>query len=589
MKLSTKLLSIYIIIALVAIPVVGYLTYRGIKVEVGNTIQGNIIAQMEQVDEVLTQFLQSIEDDLNTLADDRRVRIGDDRNFTNFLNADEESFKYNIGNQEQAIIDLFLNYKKNHSYANSIYMGRENGSFVRSHKRARPTRYDPRERPWYRLALSQPGTVMRTAPYKSVTTDDINIGTVRTLVDDNDNVYGVIGIDVTVKGLTDYVSRLKIGKKGYILLLDEQYTIMTQAFQPYIDEFFRSRNNIFERGDQRVVITRLEDQYLFYSRSPYSGWIICTVLPEIEISDKVERAIYFSIFWIFAVLFLVSLLTAIGIRRFIVRPTQVLEHSINSIVSTEDMSQDIPMKGNDEIGRLARSFQTMMGRLRDSFKERMKLEKANTHLQRYFSPSIAKEIVQTESDLLRPGGRLQEVVILFSDIRDFTSISESITPDNVMALLSHYHQTLVDIIFRYGGTLDKFIGDALMATFGTPESHEDDIERAVQAAVEMRDASSRIQAELQGITDHPFKYGIGLHTGKVIVGNIGTKDRLEFTVIGDPVNVASRIESACKELDESLLISEAVHERIKDRFKTRLIGDVELKGKTDKVRLYTVI
>jgi class 3 adenylate cyclase len=589
MKLSTKLLSIYIIIALVAIPVVGYLTYRGIKVEVGNTVQGNIIAQMEQVDEVLTQFLQSIEDDLNTLADDRRVRIGDDRNFTNFLNADEESFKYNIGNQEQAIIDLFLNYKKNHSYANSIYMGRENGSFVRSHKRARPTRYDPRERPWYRLALSQPGTVMRTAPYKSVTTDDINIGTVRTLVDDNDNVYGVIGIDVTVKGLTDYVSRLKIGKKGYILLLDEQYTIMTQAFQPYIDEFFRSRNNIFERGDQRVVITRLEDQYLFYSRSPYSGWIICTVLPEIEISDKVERAIYFSIFWIFAVLFLVSLLTAIGIRRFIVRPTQVLEHSINSIVSTEDMSQDIPMKGNDEIGRLARSFQTMMGRLRDSFKERMKLEKANTHLQRYFSPSIAKEIVQTESDLLRPGGRLQEVVILFSDIRDFTSISESITPDNVMALLSHYHQTLVDIIFRYGGTLDKFIGDALMATFGTPESHEDDIERAVQAAVEMRDASSRIQAELQGITDHPFKYGIGLHTGKVIVGNIGTKDRLEFTVIGDPVNVASRIESACKELDESLLISEAVHERIKDRFKTRLIGDVELKGKTDKVRLYTVI
>jgi class 3 adenylate cyclase len=557
MKLSTKLLSIYIIIALVAIPVVGYLTYRGIKVEVGNTIQGNIIAQMEQVDEVLTQFLQSIEDDLNTLADDRRVRIGDDRNFTNFLNADEESFKYNIGNQEQAIIDLFLNYKKNHSYANSIYMGRENGSFVRSHKRARPTRYDPRERPWYRLALSQPGTVMRTAPYKSVTTDDINIGTVRTLVDDNDNVYGVIGIDVTVKGLTDYVSRLKIGKKGYILLLDEQYTIMTQAFQPYIDEFFRSRNNIFERGDQRVVITRLEDQYLFYSRSPYSGWIICTVLPEIEISDKVERAIYFSIFWIFAVLFLVSLLTAIGIRRFIVRPTQVLEHSINSIVSTEDMSQDIPMKGNDEIGRLARSFQTMMGRLRDSFKERMKLEKANTHLQRYFSPSIAKEIVQTESDLLRPGGRLQEVVILFSDIRDFTSISESITPDNVMALLSHYHQTLVDIIFRYGGTLDKFIGDALMATFGTPESHEDDIERAVQAAVEMRDASSRIQAELQGITDHPFKYGIGLHTGKVIVGNIGTKDRLEFTVIGDPVNVASRIESACKELDESLLISGA--------------------------------
>jgi class 3 adenylate cyclase len=569
---------------------VGYLTYRGVKGKTISAIKEDIYAQMDQVDEVLTQFLKSIEHDLDTLANDKRVIIRNDDNFTNFLNADEKNFMYTIEPEEQAIIDLFYNYRMNHPYANSVYMGRENGSFVRSHKRKRPTRYDPRARPWYLLALDQPGKISRTVPYKSVTTEDINIGTVKALVDHNGNVYGVIGIDVTLTGLTDYISHLKIGKKGYILLLDNQYTIMTKAFQPYINEFFKNRENIksFKDADKGGAIYKVKDLYLFYFKSPYSGWITCAVLPDDEISGKIKTAIYHSILWIFAVLFLVSILSAIGIRRFIVRPTQVLEHSINSIVSTENMSQEIPLKGNDEIGRLAKSFQTMMGRLKDSFRERLKLEKANTHLQRYFSPSVAKEIIQTETDLLKPGGQLKEVVILFSDVRDFTSMSERLSPDNVMELLSHYHQALVDIIFRYGGTLDKFIGDGLMATFGTPVSHEDDVHRAVQAAIEMRDASSKIQSELKEITDQPFKYGIGLHTGKVIVGNIGTKERLEFTVIGDPVNVASRIESACKELGESLLISDAIHARIKDKFKTHFISEVKLKGKADKVKLYTL-
>jgi class 3 adenylate cyclase len=588
MKLSIKLLSIYIAIAIFAIPLVGFLTYHGVKKRAYNDIHESISAQIYQVDELLTQFLKSIEHDLITLIGDQRVQIRDDKNFTSFLEADENSFVYSIGPEEQAIIDLFSNYRTNHPYANSVYMGRENGTFVRSHKRNRPTRYDPRERPWYRLALSQPGKVLRTAPYKSVTTDDINIGTVKALLDNNDQVLGVVGIDVTLKGLTDYISRLKIGEKGYILLLDDQSKIMTKAFQPYLNEFFKSNINIFTNKDRQEGIFRFKDLYLFYSMSPYAGWIICTVFPKDEIIDKVKKAIYISISWIFAALFLVSLFTAFGIRRFIVKPTQVLENTIDGIVSTKDMSREIPVRGNDEIGRLAQSFQTMMGRLQESFRERLKLEKANTHLQRYFSPSVAKEIIKTETDLLKPGGQLKEVVILFSDIRDFTAISERLPPDKVMKLLSHYHQILVDIIFRYGGTLDKFIGDGLMATFGTPISQEDDVERAVQAAIEMRDASSKIQSELEGIVDQPFQYGIGLHAGKVIVGNIGTKYRLEFTVIGDPVNVASRIESACKELNENLLISEAVNDKITDRFKTRLIGEVELKGKTDKVKLYTV-
>ncbi|MBW2673132.1 MAG: hypothetical protein JRD89_06910 [Deltaproteobacteria bacterium] len=124
-----------------------------------------------------------MENDINALAANEAVRASDDRAFTNFLNANEKTFKYNIQEREQKIIDILNNYRVTHPYVNSVYMGRENGSSVRSHKRARPTRYDPRERPWYILAKDNPGKVMKTDAYPSITTADFNIGIVRALVE----------------------------------------------------------------------------------------------------------------------------------------------------------------------------------------------------------------------------------------------------------------------------------------------------------------------------------------------------------------------------------------------------------------------
>ena len=135
------------------------------------------------------------------------VRSRDDRDFTSFLNADEKTYKYNIREPEQKIIDILNNYRVTHPYVNSVYMGRENGSFVRSHKRERPTRYDPRERPWYILAKNNPGKVMKTEAYPSLTTSDINIGVVKALVDKNGIFYGVVGADVTLVNLTNYILR----------------------------------------------------------------------------------------------------------------------------------------------------------------------------------------------------------------------------------------------------------------------------------------------------------------------------------------------------------------------------------------------
>ena len=163
------------------------------------------------------------------IAAAEEVRSRNDEHFTTFTAADPATYQYNIGDLEQKIIDIFNNYRKTHDYVNSVYMGRENGSFVRSHKRNRPTKYDPRLRPWYVLGKENPGKVMITEPYRSVTSPDINVGIVTALLDENGQVYGVVGIDITLVNLTNYIDQVTVGHTGYMVLLDHNGTVLEPA------------------------------------------------------------------------------------------------------------------------------------------------------------------------------------------------------------------------------------------------------------------------------------------------------------------------------------------------------------------------
>jgi len=225
---------------------------------------------------------------------------------------------------------------------------------------------------------------------------------------------------------------------------------------------------------------------------------------------------------------------------------------------------------------------------RKSIFEAVHFEKANTQMQRYFSPKVAERITQAEESFLQPGGQKQNVAVLFSDIRGFTTLSEEMTPEEVVELLSEYHSKMVDAIFQYGGTLDKFIGDGIMATFGTPDPQEDDIERAVQAGIAMTKSLQELNENRNQRNIREIKQGIGIHFGPVIAGNIGTQQRLEYTVIGDTVNIASRIESACKELKEDFLISKEVQVHLSSEILTRALGEISVKGKSMPIHVYAV-
>ena len=218
----------------------------------------------------------------------------------------------------------------------------------------------------------------------------------------------------------------------------------------------------------------------------------------------------------------------------------------------------------------------------------VRLEVANAHLGRYFSPGVVARISGGADDLLGVGGRTQDVAVMFCDIRDFTTITENLPPTEVVDFLSQYHTRMVDVIFTHGGTIDKFIGDAIMVTFGTPDPGDDDPERAVRAGLAMNAALADLNAERERLDADPIRHGIGIHYGSVTAGNIGTEDRLEYTVIGDTVNVASRIQDACKTTGETFLISGSVAERLPPDIEVRPLAEQQVKGRRAPVQLYAV-
>lgn len=208
-------------------------------------------------------------------------------------------------------------------------------------------------------------------------------------------------------------------------------------------------------------------------------------------------------------------------------------------------------------------------------------------LSRYFSPDLVAEIV-SEPEVIAKGKR-QKVTVLFSDIRGFTQFSEPMDPEELSIFLTEFRRRMVRAIFQYKGSLDKFIGDAVMATFGTPSASEtegEDSKNAVLAAKSMLNELDQWNQERVAEGLKEIKIGIGIHTGEVFCGSIGSEDRMEYTVIGDTVNTASRIESACKDLGVSFLISEAVWMETGSPVDWDKKESVTLPGREQKINLY---
>lgn len=295
----------------------------------------------------------------------------------------------------------------------------------------------------------------------------------------------------------------------------------------------------------------------------------------LEVSKEVKRraifvagsAISMAIFFIF--LFSMTLTS----------PIEKLADMIKLVSKGNfDVKARAHVKSHDEVGDLAKAFDGMT----EGLKER---DKVKSLFSKFHGSSVAEDLINKDIGV---GGQSKEVVVFFSDIRGFTAFSEKRSPEEVVEMLNEYFGVMVKIINAHGGVVDKFIGDAIMAVWGAPQSSDRDAHKAVRACLEMRKALSNLNEVRISRGQPPINIGMGLHAGTAISGTIGSDERMEYTVIGNTVNTASRIEASTKAFGADLLISDTVIEKIGEDFKTELAGAAEVKGRSEALKMFKV-
>jgi PAS domain S-box-containing protein len=430
MKLKYKLLLLYVGASLFIMLVIGSFLSSALKDITIDRIAENYRQQLKHIDFGLTRLIKGMEHDLEGLAQNEFVQSRNDHNFTSFLNADEKTFEYDYGELEKRIIAILNGYRLTHPYVHSVYMGRENGSFVRSHPRAKPTRYDPRTRPWYTVAKENLGIVVRTPPFRSVTSPDISIGFVKALVDPEGVFYGVIGTSITLSELTQYISNIKLDYNGHVSLIDEKGTILATPNQSLLFTSLKSMEpqlfeDLFTNIDGVTVFERdAHERYAFYYTSPLMGWKLVAIVPVAEINKVIWVFVFKILAALFFALVLLSVLTMMGLQSFVIKPLKTLNAGTDHIKNTGDLDFQIEMKSNDEIGSLSQSFNEMITSI-DQAESALKaseaeLKKHRDHLEDLVAERTAE--LKEKQDAIRKQKDFIETVI--NSIPDSISIIE---------------------------------------------------------------------------------------------------------------------------------------------------------------------
>ena len=215
-------------------------------------------------------------------------------------------------------------------------------------------------------------------------------------------------------------------------------------------------------------------------------------------------------------------------------------------------------------------------------------QRERRQLSQFFSPSVVREVVRhKEEGSLTTSRRL--VTVLFSDIRGFTSLSEKLQPEQVAEMLREYLTEMTEIVFRHGGTIDKYIGDCVMALYNVPFEDPEHAVKAVRTGLEFQERTLAVSKRWEEKLGLAIRSGVGINTGEAVVGTLGSKQRLEYTAIGDTINLGARLESITKDYKANIIISESTYVLVKDQFVTKELGDVTVKGKSQPVKIYAVL
>jgi adenylate cyclase len=402
----------------------------------------------------------------------------------------------------------------------------------------------------------------------------------------------ILGVVSSRFDLQDALGRLvratRFGETGYAVLVAPDARVLAHPDPRRVHEAVGTYEAVQAalRGERGSVVQKNsegKDRLFFYRSFPGPGKVnpkpiaLLTEMGENEASRPLQglrRQFVLGTFVFALVCVLVGGWVAHGIRK----PIDGLVGVVHRI-EQGDLTARSQDAGVDALGRLGGALNEMVRGLQER-------DRVKELFGRYVTTQVSEEVLKGKVNL---GGESRRVTMLFSDIRNFTSMAEAMTPAQVVSFLNEYFSEMVEAVFEQGGVLDKFIGDGMMAVFGSFGDMPDHPRRAVAAALRMKALLAKINGERGVKGQAPIQIGIGIHTDEVIVGNIGSHRRLEYTVIGDGVNTSSRVESLNKEFGTTILITSTTHEEVQHHFECRLMPETRLKGKSRTLQFYEVL
>ena len=377
MNLRTKVIVLYVIITLLIILCIGVILPISLQGQNLNAISEKSIEKSMHVDFALSNYINEAKYDVLGLSLNNIVRTPDDSEFTCYLIGRDGSFHFSDSGTEREIVDVLDGFQVSHPNVQSVYMGRENGAFVRSYAWENATDYDPRSRPWYILATENPGEVVITDPYIPITTPYVKIAIAKALVDNESNVYGVVGTDLNLMNLTGYITGIETDYEGEMILTDRNGVIIASrnesALFTNISGILNNQTGAFMNSDEGVLV--VDDGYFVYYTSPDLGWKIGEIIPFNVINRQIYESILQILIFVIFALFLLSIITMLALNRTILRPLSDLTEVSTRIAETGDLDQEIREEKTDgEIKKLACSFKAMVEKIRSEEEERKNME-----------------------------------------------------------------------------------------------------------------------------------------------------------------------------------------------------------------------
>ena len=493
--------------------------------------------------------------------------------------------------------------------------------------------YDPRTREWYKRTVKENKPVWSNI-YALIDPNDLTTSVTQTIsanqpfYDITGTLKGVLGTDIYLSQLSDFLRDLQIGKTGKTFIMERSGLMVASSTpeKPYTisqenknavsrlnannskESLIRHTTHFLTKyfGDLSKIDTsyqlefKLKGEQQFLQVKPFKSeygidWLIVVIIPQADFMERINannRLTILLCLFALIIVFFISLSTS----KWLVAPILRLEIAAQKL-SEGKWEQNLPCDRSDEIGKLAQSFKIMAIQLKELFEnleqkvvERTaQLKQKNELIRKIFGRYLSDEIVTTLLETktgLSLGGERREITILTSDIRGFTARSEQLPPEQVIKIINFYLAKMADIISEYQGTIDEFMGDGILVLFGAPTIREDDAERAVACAIAMQLAMDTINTQIKDWGFSPLEMGIGINTGGVVVGNIGSEKRTKYGVIGKEVNLTYRIESHT--IGGQIFISAATLNKVKDIVKIDSKTTVKLKGIQQPITIYDV-